>query len=107
MGSHIRVKSTVSLLTNTNLPQIPIDSSLDTLPTSDEIKKAISQLSDGKAPGRDCIPAEIYKCGGDVLVNRLTELFTLTWEKGVLPQDFKDASLVHLYKKKGNRQACD
>ena len=99
--------SSISSEAIANLPQVPIDSSLDTLPTSDEIKKAISQLSDGKAPGRDCIPAEIYKCGGDVLVNRLTELFTLIWEKRVLPQDFKDASIVHLYKKKGNRQACD
>ena len=100
--------STISSEAISNLPQVPIDSSLDDLPTSDEVKKkAISQLSDGKAPGRDCIPAEIYKCGGDVLVNRLTELFTLIWEKQVLPQDFKDASIVHLYKKKGNRQACD
>ena len=99
--------SSISAEAIANLPQVPIDSSLDALPTSDEVRKAISQLSDGKAPGRDCIPAEIYKCGGDALVERLTELFKLIWEKQVLPQDFKDASIVHLYKKKGNRQACD
>ena len=99
--------SSISAEAIANLPQVPIDTSLDALPTSDEVRKAISQLSDGKAPGRDCIPAEIYKCGGDALVERLTELFKLIWEKQVLPQDFKDASIVHLYKKKGNRQACD
>lgn len=90
-----------------NIPQVPVDKSLDALPTSEEVKKAISQLSDGKAPGSYGIPAEIYKCGGENLVERLTELFKLIWEKQVLPQDFKDASIVHLYKKKGNCQACD
>ena len=99
--------SSISAQAIANLPQVPVDASMDDLPTSDEVKKAISQLSDGKAPGRDCIPAEIYKCGGEVLVERLTELFKLIWEKKALPQDFKDASIVHLYKKKGNRQACD
>ena len=29
------------------------------------------------------------------------------WNQGAVPQDFKDASAVHLYKRKGNRQACD
>ena len=99
--------SSISAEAITNLPQVPVNESLDLLPTSVEVKKAISQLSDGKAPGRDAIPAEIYKCGGDALIERLTELFKLIWEKQVLPQDFKDASIVHLYKKKGNRQACD
>ena len=29
------------------------------------------------------------------------------WQQEAVPQDFKDASIVHLYKRKGNRQACD
>ena len=61
----------------------------------------------GKAPGTDAIPAEIYKTGGPILIQKLTELFTSFWSKGSLPQDFKDVSIVHLYKRKGNRQACD
>ena len=28
-------------------------------------------------------------------------------QSGSVPQEFKDASLVHLYKRKGNRQCCD
>ena len=28
-------------------------------------------------------------------------------EKGGYPQDFKDASIIHLYKRKGNPQVCD
>ncbi|XP_063590560.1 uncharacterized protein LOC134767492 [Penaeus indicus] len=29
------------------------------------------------------------------------------WTQGAVPQEFKDASVVHFYKRKGNRQACD
>ncbi|BHF65014.1 hypothetical protein SprV_0200802300 [Sparganum proliferum] len=29
------------------------------------------------------------------------------WRQGEVPQDFKDATIVHLYKRKGNRQLCD
>ena len=29
------------------------------------------------------------------------------WEQESVPQEFKDASIIHLYKKKGNRQSCD
>ena len=29
------------------------------------------------------------------------------WEQESVPQEFKDASIIHLYEKKGNRQSCD
>ena len=89
------------------LPQVPIDKTMDDIPSEEEIKKAISLLSSGKSPGSDAIPAEIYKEGGDKLIGKLHELFKLIWKEETIPQDFKDASIVHLYKRKGNRQACD
>jgi len=84
-----------------------MNAELDQPPSSTEVTKAIKQLSCGKAPGADAIPAEIYKSGGPTLTKKLTELFISCWDKGTLPQDFKDASIVHLYKRKGNRQSCD
>jgi len=89
------------------LPQVEINSSLDKTPTITEVNKAIKQLSCGKAPGSDAIPAEIYKCGGDSLSSKLLDIFTSCWDKETLPQEFKDASIVHLYKRKGNKQTCD
>ena len=89
------------------LPQVPIDESLDAAPTVEEIQKGIHLLSNGKAPGADSIPAEIYKVGGAALVEKLHHLFQLIWDQGKVPQDFKDTSIIHLYKRKGNRQACD
>ena len=45
--------------------------------------------------------------GGSALIASLTDLFQLCWEKGELPQEFKDASIIHLYKNKGEKSSCD
>lgn len=89
------------------LPQAMINSALDEIPTLAEVQRAIDQTSIGKAPGPDGIPAEIYKLGGPVFIKELTAMFQSMWDAGRLPQDFKDATVVHIYKRKGNRQSCD
>jgi len=50
------------------LPQLPIISELDTIPSIEEISAAANNLKSNKAPGPDCIPAEIFKYGGNLLV---------------------------------------
>ncbi|BHF66147.1 hypothetical protein SprV_0200916100 [Sparganum proliferum] len=40
-------------------------------------------------------------------MDHLTALFQEMWRQGEVPQDFKDATIVHLYKRKGNRQVFD
>ena len=90
-----------------NMPQRPLIPALDEGPTIEETVKAINQLQTGKAPGPDGIPSEIYKMGGQALAEQLTRLFQAFWEKGELPQDFRDANIIHLYKNKGDRAACD
>nr|VZI29038.1 unnamed protein product [Spirometra erinaceieuropaei] len=40
-------------------------------------------------------------------MDHLTVLFQEMWRQGEVPQDFKDATIVHLDKRKGNRQVCD
>ena len=77
------------------------------MPTREEFLKAISQLSSGKAPGSDSIPSEIYKNGVPALVLRILQLFRLVWQQETVPQDLKDASIIHLYKCKGSRQDCN
>ena len=54
---------------------------------------------DGKTPGGDGIPAEVWKHGGDNLFSRLHQLITNAWEVGFVPQAWKDASIVTIYKK--------
>ena len=41
------------------------------------------------------------------MAEKLTELFQCMWRKEAVPQDFTDASIIHLYKRKGNLQVCD
>ena len=33
--------------------------------------------------------------------------FHCMWRKEAIPEEFKDASIIHLYKRKGNPQVCD
>ncbi|BHF80763.1 hypothetical protein SprV_0702389100 [Sparganum proliferum] len=40
-------------------------------------------------------------------MDHLTALFQEMWRQGEVSQDFKDTTIVHLYKRKGNRQICD
>ena len=89
------------------IPKVPLNNKLDTPPSLDEVKKAISQLSSGKAPGQDSISIEISKAGGQITTQKMTDLFRSIWEREVVPQELKDATIVHLYKRKGYRQSCD
>ena len=63
-----------------NIPQRIINTSLDEIPTMEEMARAIAGLKDGKAPGGDGIHAEVWKHGGDNLFSRLHQLITNAWE---------------------------
>ena len=89
------------------LPQVPVVGSLADPPTEAEDAKAIKRLSSGKAPGADSIPAGVYAAGGPKAIESLTSLFTTMWTKEKLPQEFKDATIIHLLKCKGSRNSCD
>ncbi|BHF70046.1 hypothetical protein SprV_0301309500 [Sparganum proliferum] len=67
--------------------------------------KAVQQFSSRKAPGLDAIFAEIYKRGGPQLMDLLTAFFQM-WRKEQVPQNSMVATIVHLYKRKRNRQIC-
>ena len=100
-------QSTISEDAIAVVPQRQVIKELDKPPTVDETIKAIKQLSSGKAPGEDGIPPEVYKYGGAELAAELTRLFKELWAEGEVPQDFKDALIIHLYKNKGDRRLCD
>ncbi|XP_063594922.1 craniofacial development protein 2-like [Penaeus indicus] len=89
------------------LPQLATNQELDTPPTQEEVNKAIKQMTSGKAPGPDTILAEVFKMDGESIRNELTSLFQTMWNKQLLPQEFRDATIVHIYKRKGSLQSCD
>nr|VZI48570.1 unnamed protein product [Spirometra erinaceieuropaei] len=100
----LNLSSAISDVAIARLPQVETNVDLDLPPSLQETIRAVQQLPSGKAPGSDEIPAEVYKHGGPQLMDHLTALFQEMWRQG---QDFKDPTIVHLYKRKGNRQVCD
>ena len=56
-------------------------------------------------PGGDGIPAEVWKYGGANLSNRLHRWIIKVWEEGHVPQAWKEANIVTIYKI-GDRTEC-
>ena len=88
-------------------PQVDMNPDLDVPPCEDEVTKAIKQMSSAKTPDPDAIPAEVFKSGGPSLLQKLAALFQSSLESEALPQEYKDATIVHIYKRKGNKRSCD
>jgi len=99
--------SSISDTVLAQLPQIEVNTLLADPPSLLEVNKAIEQMKSGKAPNADSIPSEVFKSGGLQLTTKLCELFQNMWEKETIPQDFRDAIIVSICKRKGSRQCCD
>ena len=80
---------------------------LDEEPSIEELSKEIDRLPSGKAPVKDCIPAEVIKSGKSDLLVPLYKLLIQCWKEGSVPQDMRDANIVTLYKNKGDRCDCN
>ena len=78
---------------------------LDIVPTREEVVESINKMKNGKAPGNDGIPSEIFKCGGEVLTDKLHLLIVKSWQQGIIPQGFKDVSIIPIFKK-GDHRDC-
>jgi len=64
-------------------------------------------MSSGKAPGSDGLPPELFKSGGPDIINKLVALYQSIWSSGSVPQKFKDALIVHIFKWKGDQLVCN
>ena len=75
-------------------------------PDRNEVQRAINQMSSGKAPGSDGLPPELFKSGGPDIINKLVVLYQYCIS-GSVSQEFKDALIVHIFKRKGDQSVCD
>ena len=55
----------------------------------------------------DGIPPEVIKCRMGILLPHLHKLLYECWSEGAVPQDIRDASIITLYKNKGDRSDCN
>ncbi len=60
-----------------------------------------------KAPVPDGITAETLKYGGEIVVDWMMWICNLAWEQSKVPEDWRKAIIVPLYKGKGNREECN
>ena len=79
---------------------------LDRVPTLVEVRDATSTLKNSKAPGTDSVPAEVLRYGGDTVVRVIRTFIDSAWRSGCIPQQWRDADLVSIYKGKGDRAVC-
>lgn len=84
---------------------IPVNSTRAQPPTLEEVESAIKRLKNNKAAGSDCIPAELIKAGGPVLLERLHGLMESIWSEETMPTEWNLAIICPIHKK-GDKQEC-
>ena len=73
-----------------------------------ELKEAVRAQAAGKAPDEHGVVAEMVRaaCEHDGFVTILHRLVVLTWERRDIPEEFKWACLVPIYKGKSDAKEC-
>ena len=75
-------------------PPIPV--------TIDMVKKAVSQMKVGKAPGPSGIVVEMTQAAGDMGTSMIRDLAAAVIRDGKVPSDWEQSFIVCLYKGKGD-----
>lgn len=71
-----------------------------------EIKNALREMKNGKAPGPGDIPVELVKYGPDILIEMLADIFNKCLMEGQnIPEDWNLAYISSIYKK-GDKKVC-
>ena len=71
--------------------------------TPEAVTKKLNKLDPSKAQGPDKIPARVLKELSNELSHPISVLFNTSLETGELPEDWKSAEVIAIYKKKGKR----
>ena len=74
--------------------------------TREELRRALGKMKRGKAVGLDGLPAEVWKCLGEVAVVFLTTVFNRIMESEKMPDEWRRITLVPIFKNKGDSQNC-
>ena len=77
----------------------------DVILSVSEVEQTLLNLEASKATGPDELPAKILKETAEVIAPLLTELFNKSLRLGCLPEDWKLANIVPVFKKDNKEQA--
>ena len=70
--------------------------------SASEIEMTIEKLKSHKSSLTDQIPAELIKAEGRTIRSGIHKLIAFIWNKEELPEEWKESSIVPIYKK-GNK----
>ena len=89
------------------VPEASQDLNIDcSVPTKEEIIRAIKKTKNGKAAGPDSIPPEALKADVETIAMILLPLFEKIWREEQIPTDWKEGHIIKL-PKKGDLTNCD
>ena len=72
----------------------------------EEVKNALRRMKKGKAAGPNELPAEVWKCMGEMGIKFLTKLFNRLLMGQWMPEEWRRGVLIPIYKNKGDAQCC-
>ena len=82
------------------------DGGKDNIIKEEEVLMALKKLKESKAAEQSGIVAEMLKGAGEAGVKWMTELCNLVISKGHIPEDWKQSTLVPIFKGKGDPMEC-
>ena len=71
----------------------------------EKLTTVLKGLKNNKAPGADSMVNEFLKYGGSEVRNKLLKIMNMIFEKGDVPNDFRETLIKPLYKK-GDKSEC-
>ena len=86
-------------------PDVPtvVESIEDIVFDRDAIFKSLKGLKQNSAPGPDNLPARLFKLFPWILSMPLQKIFQASYDQSILPDDWKTATVVPIFKNKGKR----
>ena len=74
--------------------------------SQEEVEKAIKSTRSRRAAGVCEVPPELIKYGGTEMVGGLTKVFNSVLEAGRVPEEWRKAIIVPIFKNKGSKLDC-
>lgn len=74
--------------------------------TVEEVKRAMKKMKNGKSPGDDGLPVEIFKAGGVSIIEQLVKIYNTAYIREAVPSDWQRGVISPILKK-GDKTVCD
>ena len=94
----------IVLSRNLNFRQ-PVSREQEPPPLRSEVARAIHRTASRKATGPDKVPAELFKAGGDTVLDRMHRICVAIWETGEWPEEWTFSTFIPL-PKEGDLKQC-